>query len=125
MGPLSERPDVEAAELRERTEARGDPEVQIDSAWDGKHWKCNQVLMGEQASLAIWARGLMGVPKEDICVRLDGYDLPAVYVGEPDAKGLRQVNAMLPHGIASGVAAVNIAAGDSVSTPVAVKIVRV
>ena len=117
--------DVESAELSERTEARGDPEVQIDSAWDGKVWELNRVTMGEQASLAIWARGLKDVPQQDICVRLNGYDLPAVYVGEPDAKGLRQVNAMLPHGIASGAAVVNIAAGDSVSTPVAVKIVRV
>lgn len=82
------------------------------------------VRLGSEASMTLWARGLGGYSRQDVCVRLDGYDIPVVPMGEPDAKGLVQVNALIPSGMAARVAAVNIAAGGSVSPQVRVELVR-
>jgi len=116
--------DVNDQQRHERTVACGDPGLEIDNAWDGKTWERNQVRLGHEASIALWARGLGGRSRQDVSVRLDGYDIPAVYIGEPDAKGLAQVNALLPYGFPAGVVTVNLVAGDSVSPPVRVEIVR-
>ena len=115
--------DADAEQRRVRTTARGDPDLTIHSALDGKTWEHNLVRMGSEASIALWARGLRAVSKRDVCLLLNGYDIPVVYVGEPDENGLSQVNALLPHGIPPGAVPVNIAAGTSVSPPVQVEIV--
>ncbi|HLG97540.1 MAG TPA: methyltransferase domain-containing protein [Bryobacteraceae bacterium] len=116
--------DTDEARRQERTLARGPRAIEIQSATDGETWEQNVVQMGPKASIALWARGLDGLSTEKVCVRLDGRDIPAAYVGPSDANGLAQVNALLPHGLAAGIVSVNIAAGDSVSPPVRVRIVR-
>ena len=58
-----------------------------------------------------------------IYIRINGRDLPNVFVSEPDSAGLRQVNALLPAGLAAGRADINVAAGDSVTPPVQVSLV--
>ncbi len=116
--------DVNREQRHERTVACGDPGLEILNAWDGRTWEPNLVRMGAEASITLWARALGGWSKQDVCVRLDGYDIPVVYMGEQDAKGLMQVNALIPSGMAAGVAAVNVAAGGSVSAPVRVELMR-
>jgi tRNA (mo5U34)-methyltransferase len=116
--------DVNREQRRERTVAFGVPGLEILNAWDGSTWEPNLVRMGAEASITLWARGLGGRSKQDVGVRLDGYDIPVVYLGPPDVKGLVQVNALIPSGIAAGITAVNVAAGGSVSPPVRVKLMR-
>ena len=116
--------DVSEAQRRERTVPSGEHAIQIDSATDGQTWERNLVRMGTDPSIALWVRGLAGLSIDDVRVRLDGWDVPAAFISQPDANGLSQVNAMLPHGTPAGTTAVNVATGDSVSAPVRVEIVR-
>ena len=116
--------DVNDQQRRERMVATGDPGLEIHDAKDGKTWESNIVRMRSDASITLWARGLGDRSKQDVCVRLDGYDVPVVYLGEPDAKGLVQINALIPSGTPAGIATVNVAADGSVSPPLRVEFVR-
>ncbi|HTS46365.1 MAG TPA: methyltransferase domain-containing protein [Bryobacteraceae bacterium] len=116
--------DVDHQQRRERTVARGDPGLEIHDASDGRTWERNLVRMGSDASITLWARGLGGRGKQDVCVRLDGFDIPVVYIGGPDAKGLVQINALIPSGFPAGIATVNVASAGSVSPPRRVELVR-
>jgi tRNA (mo5U34)-methyltransferase len=116
--------DVNPEQRRNRTLASfAIPDFEIESATDGKTWEPNVVRIGPDACISLWVRGLHSQSKSEICVRLEGYDLPSEYVGKPDAEGLIQVNALIPSGIAPGTVNVNVSAGDSVTPPVQVKLV--
>jgi uncharacterized protein (TIGR03437 family) len=75
--------------------------------------------------VSLWVRGLPEKTRAvDVFVRIDGRELPSVFVSEPDARGLRQVNALLPAGMPTGPAELNLAAGSSITAPVRVEITR-
>lgn len=116
--------DASADELRQRTLPSGNPDFKIEGATDGKTWEPNVVRIGPDACVSLWVRGLpVGSRAEDIFVRIDGRELPSVFVSEPDSQDLRQVNALLPAGLAQGRIDISIAAGDSVTPPVRISLV--
>ncbi len=117
--------DVSREQRRQRTLASpNSPGFEINEAMDGKTWERNVIRKRQHAWISVWVRGLpSGASKPEICVRFDGYDLPTEYLGNPDADGLTQVNALIPFGIAPGPVDVNVAAGDLVTPPVQVELV--
>jgi hypothetical protein len=116
--------DVSAEELRRRAQPSADsPEIRIEGATDGKTWEPNIVRIGPDACVSVWVRGLAHRRSDDVVVRINGRELPSVFISEPDSSGLRQVNALLPAGLAPGRVDINVAAGDSVTPPVQVSIV--
>lgn len=114
--------DAGLDQRRARSQAAGGTDFSIQGATDGKTWERNQVRMRKDACISLWVRGMPAVPATEVCVRFDGYDLPSVYVSEEDTEGLRQVNALLPSGIAPGVVDVNVAAGRAVTPPVRMEV---
>jgi tRNA (mo5U34)-methyltransferase len=116
--------DVSAEELRRRTQASGnDAEFRIEGATDGKTWEPNIVRIGSDACVSVWVRGLAHRHSDNVVMRINGRELPSVFISEPDSVGLRQVNALLPAGLPPGRVDINLAAGDSVTPPVQVSIV--
>ena len=114
--------DIEEAELVRRTQPSGaNSDFSIEGATDGKTWEPGLVRIGPEACISLWVRGLSG-RNEDVFVRLDGRELPSVFISEPDSTGLRQVNALLPSGLALGSVQVNVAAPNAVTPPVRVEI---
>jgi uncharacterized protein (TIGR03437 family) len=74
--------------------------------------------------VSLWISGLPEEADRDgVAVWLNGDDLPAVFLSEPDPQGLRQVNAMLPTGAQPGDYTVSAGFGDGVSAPVPVRLV--
>lgn len=117
--------DVTEEHRRQRTLASpNSPGFEIDEAMDGKTWERNLIRKRLDGCISLWVRGLPnGSSKPEICVRFDGYDLPSEYVGNPDAAGLTQVNALIPSGFAPGTVDVNVAAGTLVTPPVRMEFV--
>jgi hypothetical protein len=121
--------DVSADELRRRAQASADePGFRIEGVTDGKTWEPNIVRIGTDACVSVWVRGLEApILSRDrqgaVYVRIDGRELPSVFVSQPDSAGLRQVNALLPAGLAPGRVDINVASGDSVTPPVQVSLV--
>jgi tRNA (mo5U34)-methyltransferase len=91
--------DLPRAERRAST--GGSDAIQIAGVTDGKTYESNRVRIGVESCLSVWASGIER-DKHDVTVRLDGTDLPAVYVSTADDRGLKQVNAMLPPGMDPG-----------------------
>lgn len=117
--------DVSAEQRRARTAPTpGGGDFRIDIVADGKTWERNQVRIRPDACLSLWVRGLpSGCAAGDVSVRLAGSELPCIFLSEPDPAGLRQVNALLPSGLAPGGAEVNVAAAGAVTPAVSVEIV--
>jgi hypothetical protein len=78
--------------------------LKIDGVYDGRTWERNQVRAGLDSSVSVWVFGLPdAVKRTEVSVRLDGADLPACFVDPAnDAKGTKQVNAILPAGLDRG-----------------------
>ena len=114
--------DVSSDDLRSRTQAvGGDREFTIEGVTDGKTWEPDRVRIGTDACVSLWVRGLPRDSRaQDVYVRIDGRELPNVFISEPDAAGLQQVNALLPAGLSPGHVNVNVTTGDSVTPPVAI-----
>ena len=101
--------DVPASERRPGVAS---PELELRIVCDGRDFERNVVHSG---SISVWAAGIAST--EAVSIRLNGTDLPATYVSEPDAEGVRQVNALLPAGIRSGEAWVTVVRPDAESMP--------
>jgi tRNA (mo5U34)-methyltransferase len=111
---------------RRRHPAHPEPaNISIAIVTDGKTWERNLVHKGTGSCVSLWVAGLPpDAARDAITVSLDADDLPAVFVSQPDAQGLRQVNAMLPSGTPPGDYAVAVAFHDMVSPALPVKLVR-
>jgi hypothetical protein len=71
--------------------------LEVAGVTDGKTYQPNRVRVGVESCVSMWVRGLPGdAVKREVTLRLDGTDLPAVYVSAHDDRGLVQINAMLP-----------------------------
>jgi len=104
-----------------KTEA---PDISIAIVTDGKTWERNLVHTGLHTWVSLWLSGLPeGAGKGDIQVRLDADYLPVVFLSEADPQGLRQINAMLPPGAQPGDYLISAGLGDTISPPVAVRLV--
>ena len=79
-----------AVDIRPATDS-----IEVKGACDGRTWIPGEVAAGSFVS--IWIAGLPGnADRANTRVRLGGTALRVEYVGEPDADGLRQVNAAVP-----------------------------
>ena len=77
-----------------------------------------------ESSVSAWVEGIVeGAHLEHISLRLDGVDLPATYVGQADATGARQVNAMVPVGTEAGEYWLSARCGPLESMPVTIQLV--
>jgi len=82
------------------------------------------VHTGLGSCISLWVSGLPeDAARDGIAVWLDGDQLPAVFLSEPDPQGLRQINAMLPSGVQPGDYSVSAAFGTAVSAPAPVRLV--
>jgi hypothetical protein len=96
---------------------------EIKSVADGRTWEPNQVRMRPDACISLWVLGLPPVcGAADVTVRLNGHDLPSLFVSEPDSTGVRQINALVPSGARAGKTSVSIAVGASIAEPVDLEI---
>ena len=93
--------DVPPDQQRSAGGVRADLTIEIIA--DGKTWRRNTVYIRPGSCISLWVRGLPdGTDKSEVCVRLDGVDLPAVFVSTPGPDGLIQVNALLPASMKAG-----------------------
>ena len=117
--------DAEGADAgADSVAASASAELRIEIVADGKTWERNQVLMRQDACVSLWARGIPDhCQAADIVVRLGGHDLPCIFLSETDPAGLKQVNAMLPPGMAAGNLEIRLVTLGAVSPPVGVEIV--
>ncbi|HXE64811.1 MAG TPA: methyltransferase domain-containing protein [Bryobacteraceae bacterium] len=84
--------------------------LRVTRIGDGKTFESNRVRVGEESAISIWVAGLPGTAREEeIRVRLNGTDLPAIWLA-PDGDS-RQVNALLPAGLEPGAADVSVVYG--------------
>ena len=91
---------------------------------DGRTWERYKVHVGVDACLSLWVWGLPeDCDRWQVRVRLNGTDLPASYLSVPDQEGLRQVNALLPAGLAPGRASLTLVCGDAESPAVEAELV--
>jgi tRNA (mo5U34)-methyltransferase len=94
----------------ERQARRSEPaaaNVRIELVTDGRSWERSRVRVGPGSCVSLWVSGIPeGAGRNDIAVRLNGADLPAIFLSEPDKQGLRQVNALLPSGLHPGDASI-------------------
>ena len=115
--------DLPAGQRRQRPSLSAAPDIRIGIVTDGKTWERNLAHTGIDSCISLWVSGL---PEEaamgGLTVWLDGNDLPAVFLSQPDAQGLRQINAMLPSGAQPGDYAVAVAFRDTVSEAVPVRL---
>ncbi|HEY2012913.1 MAG TPA: methyltransferase domain-containing protein [Bryobacteraceae bacterium] len=99
-------------------------EIAIRLATDGKTWDRYSVHVGADACLSLWVAGLPDpCDRSQVRVRLNGTDLPALFVSSRDREGLTQVNALLPAGLAPGSVSVALILGEKASEPVSLKLV--
>jgi len=98
-------------------------EIEIAGITDGKTYEYNRVRSGEQSCVSMWARKLPAdIRREEITLRLDGADLPAVFFGEPDENGYRQINAMLPASLEPGEYMLSVCCRGAESAPSKIEI---
>ncbi len=65
---------------------------------------------GRFAALSAWVEGLPeAADLNTLAVRIAGVDATSTYIGRAESDGLRQVNALLPAGLRTGVAALELA----------------
>jgi hypothetical protein len=120
--------DLSPEQRRQRPACPQASNIRIAIVTDGKTWERNLIHIGVHTGLdsciSLWVSGL---PEEaassGVAVWLDGDDLPAVFLSEPDAQGLRQINAMLPSGTQPGGYTVAVAFQDTVSEAAPVRLV--
>ncbi len=99
--------------------------LEIVGVADGKTFEPSRVRTGVESCVSAWVAGLPdGTLSADVSLRLDGADLPATYVSDPDERALKQINAMLPPNLEPGeyLLAVNLRGVES--RPVPVQLVR-
>jgi tRNA (mo5U34)-methyltransferase len=107
--------DLEARRLR-----RPAGDFRLTRVADGKSFEDLRIRAGDDSAISVWAC----VDTEDVRVRLDGTDLPAIWIEPARGDAPRQINALLPAGLETGSAVISVVAGDRESDPVAVELYR-
>jgi tRNA (mo5U34)-methyltransferase len=71
--------------------------IDVEEVFDGVAWTKGEVQVGERGFLSCWAAGLpMNADRANVRTFLGHRKLEVTYVGEPDERGYRQVNAVVP-----------------------------
>jgi tRNA (mo5U34)-methyltransferase len=77
--------------------------LELKGACDGTNWNAHEVKASDGGFISCWVTGLPeNCDRANICVYLGETRLLVQYVGEPDAEGMRQINAALTVGMAKG-----------------------
>jgi uncharacterized protein (TIGR03437 family) len=98
--------------------------VVLVGACDGNNWKVESIAVGEHGYVSSWVQGLPeNCDRENICVLLDSTRLSIDYVGDQDADGNRQINAVIPGNTAKGDHLLRIECSGASSESLSVKIV--
>jgi tRNA (mo5U34)-methyltransferase len=114
--------DIPEGERRHATVASGDLSIRLVT--DGRTWERYKVHVGMDSCVSLWASGLPeDCDRSQVRVRLNGTDMPAVFVSAPDAEGASQVNALLPCRMHPGPASIVLVSGEVESPPVEVQLV--
>jgi tRNA (mo5U34)-methyltransferase len=104
--------------------APASPGLQVDLVTDGKTWERWRVKSGPDSSLSLWASGIPDTcERKQVLVLLNGMHLPAVYISETNADGLKQVNATLPAGLRPGQATLRLQCAGKTSAPVTLELI--
>jgi tRNA (mo5U34)-methyltransferase len=97
----------------------------IAGATDGRTWEPGRVNTGPGSCVSVWLEGLAAsTPKQDVRLRLGEAEVPAVFVGEPDAEGYVQVNALLPADLEPGRYPLTVTIFETKSEPFWVEVKR-
>ena len=101
---------------------RPEPVVLV-GACDGNNWKVESIAVGDRGYVSSWVRGLPeNCDRENIRVLLDATRLSIDYVGDQDADGNRQINAVIPGNTGKGGHLLRIECAGACSEPLPVKI---
>ena len=115
--------DLTPEQRRQRPARSEASNIRIAIVTDGKTWERNLIHTGLESCISLWVSGLPEEAARDaIAVWLDGDDLPVLFLSEPDAQGLRQINAMLPSGVQPGAYAVAVVFQDRICEAVPVRL---
>ncbi len=107
---------------QERRASPGAGTLRVARVIDGKTYDPGRVRTGvAESSVSAWVEGI--VEGAEVSLRLDGVDLPATYIGQADATGARQVNAMVPVGTEPGEYWLSARCGLLESMPVTIQLV--
>ncbi len=99
--------------------------LDIAGVTDGKTYEYNRIRAGAESCVSVWAKNFPAdVTRPEITLRLDGADLPAVFFGEPDKNGYRQINAMLPAWMKPGEYQLTVQCRGAESAPNRVEIYK-
>jgi len=86
--------------------------LQITRVADGKIFEDHRIRVGDDSAISVWVAGLPAdATAAALSVRLNGTDLPAIWLAPPSES--RQINALLPAGIAPGAGAVSVVFGNA------------
>jgi len=99
--------------------------IELKEVFDGVAWTQGEVHVGERGFLSCWVRGLPeNADRANVRAFLGNRKLGVDYVGNPDAEGYRQVNAVVPENMTPGEHEfrVECAKVSSGTLPVAVRI---
>ena len=113
-GPWSNSARIPVDLSRQERRAAGTISEALEMAGvtDGKTYEPDRVRVGVESCVSMWVRGIPGdAAKSEITLRLDGTDLPAVYLSAHDDRGLVQINAMLPPSMEPGEYTIAVALG--------------
>jgi len=98
--------------------------IVLVGACDGTNWKVEAIAVKEHGYISSWVQGLPeNCDRENIRVLLGSTRLSIDYVGEQDADGNRQINAVVPGNIGKGEQSLRIECAGGASESLAVRIV--
>jgi len=93
-------------------------DFKLTRAADGRTFEDGRIQCGAGACLSVWAEGLPEAARtSEIRVRWNGTDLPAIWLAPPHGAAPRQINALIPAGLAPGAAALSLVHGQLESAP--------
>jgi tRNA (mo5U34)-methyltransferase len=104
------------------TEPNG--QLLIDGVYDGHTWERNRIRTGVGSCVSAWVGGIPdGVKRTEVSFRLDGTDIPALFIAEAnDEKGNKQINSLVPTGLERGDYRLSVRCRDEESAEVKVEL---
>ena len=101
----------------------GTSTLEITRVADGRTFESRRVQVGGGSAISVWVAGLPAqTTAEDVSIRLNGSDLPAVWLAPNHAA--RQINALLPAGLEPDDADVSVVFRETESRAIAVELYR-
>jgi uncharacterized protein (TIGR03437 family) len=90
---------------------------------DGKSFESKRIRVGDDSAISVWVAGLpLQAGLAEVRVRLNGADLPAIWLAPADGDAPRQVNALLPGGMEPASAQVSLVYGERETAAVEIEL---